>query len=89
MMLLEVRDLRTNDLLTTYDLTEVADVPGTMRAVELTRPATACTISVERDEPLGELTDPPAAVPEDGTDDPVPDTDAPSPDPAPETEPTA
>lgn len=71
MLLLEVRDLATNELLTSHDVTDAADLGGTIRAVELSRPATACTITVERAEPLGELTDPPAPIPEDGTGDPA------------------
>lgn len=64
MLLLEVRDLTTNDLLTSYDVSETVDQPGVVRAVTTTMPAGACTITVERPEPLGELTDLPAPLPE-------------------------
>lgn len=56
MLLLEVRDLRTNDLLTSYDVTDTADQPGVVRAATAAMPDGACVITVERDSPLGDLT---------------------------------
>lgn len=66
MMLLEVRDLTTNDLLTSYDVTETSpeDLPGVIRAVVTDMPQTACFIAVERDEAGGELTATPDPLPE-------------------------
>ena len=63
MLLLEVRDLRTNDLIASYDVTG-EDLGGTVRAIATDMPETACLITVERDNPLGDLTPTPAAVPE-------------------------
>lgn len=56
MLLLEVRDLRTNDLLTSYDVTDATDQPGVVRAVTATMPDGACIITVERDTALGDVT---------------------------------
>jgi hypothetical protein len=68
MHLLEIRDLASNDLLTTYDVTAAVDAPdyaGVLRAVQRDMPATACCITIELDEPRGPLTALPAAIAED------------------------
>lgn len=65
MRLLEVRDLTTNDLLTTYDTTDVQDLPSVIRGATAVMPDGACLIVVDREQAGGELSALPEPIAED------------------------